>query len=663
MQLEYEETKINTKYGNFNLRVYADSLGKETFVLSTDKLDCSKPILTRVHSECLTGDLLSSLQCDCGPQLHASLRLLQKEGGILIYLRQEGRGIGLFNKIKTYNLQREGYDTFDANVVIGRNPDERTYEMVKTVLNDFGINSIRLITNNPSKIAEIAKLGIQIVERVALIIPPNEYNNRYYFTKESKFHHLLNTHDDAKNYYYFGVSVDNAEQIRQLTEYVKNRIKDPFLKIHIAISLDHEKLSNREKISHLNMILQTCNSYSKLIPVLHFSFLNSQDTVTDLLAIKEHLPLVKLLQLNDLSTINFDTIKFASNLFSLIIPFSDNNFEEIHNKSLREIIKQNRSFVLLDQSNGKGIKESKNSFMKKIDTLLSYGLNDIALAGGFGPDSLNTYFEIRRYYRINFSIDAETKLKTDNYIDIEKVKIYLFQLLGADDPNQKGILQTKAFLRNHNQEGWEKTEILNEEFLIHPHVFNARVFPSTSWFSSKVCQRIKNHENFCEIGCGAGITSILVSLKNPKTKVVATDISRYASENTLLNAKRLGVMDKIEVMTGDVLDAVPKNYRFDFIFWALPFGYLDPGAEITLEENQFFDPGYKAIRKFFQTAKDYLKPKGKLLMGFSTDLGHFNLLEKLARENRLKLNIIDKEKMKETEFCNFELLEGLYLQL
>ena len=132
MELTFAETKIATKFGIFNIRVYKEIYGKETTVLWTENLDSTSPVLVRVHSECLTGDMLGSLQCDCGEQLSKSLQIIQKEGGVLIYLRQEGRGIGLFEKIKTYQLQGKGYDTFEANVILGHQPDARTYELAKT---------------------------------------------------------------------------------------------------------------------------------------------------------------------------------------------------------------------------------------------------------------------------------------------------------------------------------------------------------------------------------------------------------------------------------------------------------------------------------------------------------------------------------------------------
>lgn len=191
MPLTFTQTSLQTVYGLFTIRVYQEALGKETVVLYTKDLNRNQPVLVRVHSECLTGDTFGSLYCDCGEQLKESLELIQREGGVCIYLRQEGRGIGLFEKMKAYQLQREGYDTVEANVMLGHAPDERTYGMAEQALRDLAISSIRLLTNNPEKVAELKKYGIKIVERVPLVIPATAHNQAYLQTKKDKLHQLL----------------------------------------------------------------------------------------------------------------------------------------------------------------------------------------------------------------------------------------------------------------------------------------------------------------------------------------------------------------------------------------------------------------------------------------------------------------------------------------
>lgn len=185
------ETTLPTEWGTFSLHGFVVE-GSEHLALTFGKVRGDSPVLVRVHSECLTGDALFSQRCDCGTQLRTSLRRIAEEGrGALLYLRQEGRGIGLLNKLRAYSLQDKGLDTVDANQELGFPADARDYDACKPMLEQLGISRLRLMTNNPRKLAALGKLGFEIVERVPLVTGAGKHNERYLATKESRLGHWL----------------------------------------------------------------------------------------------------------------------------------------------------------------------------------------------------------------------------------------------------------------------------------------------------------------------------------------------------------------------------------------------------------------------------------------------------------------------------------------
>lgn len=187
------EARIPTRSGNFTLIAYAKHADERMphLAVVAETFDPTRPVPVRIHSECLTGDVFGSRRCDCGEQLDTALHLIAQKGGVLIYLRQEGRGIGLINKLKAYNLQDQGLNTAEANTHLGFDVDARQYECAVFILQDLGIRQVELITNNPEKVEALRRSPVEVAGRIPLVIPPHDDNRQYLLTKQELMGHLL----------------------------------------------------------------------------------------------------------------------------------------------------------------------------------------------------------------------------------------------------------------------------------------------------------------------------------------------------------------------------------------------------------------------------------------------------------------------------------------
>lgn len=192
-----DEVAMPTQWGAFSMIAYSekDVDLMPQIALISQNFDANQPAFVRIHSECMTGDVFGSKRCDCGEQLTTSMKMIAENGGVLIYLRQEGRGIGLINKLKAYSLQEQGYNTADANTHLGLDVDAREYDMAVEILKDLNIDKIHLITNNPDKISALDNSPIEVVERVPIIIDVHKDNEAYMKTKKDLMGHLLNKDD------------------------------------------------------------------------------------------------------------------------------------------------------------------------------------------------------------------------------------------------------------------------------------------------------------------------------------------------------------------------------------------------------------------------------------------------------------------------------------
>lgn len=189
--IKIASAQLPTSYGRFQIIIYQSVKDQSEHVVLTRGKRLKKPTLVRIHSQCLTGDVFSSFKCDCKEQLHKSLMKIGKQGGVLIYLNQEGRGIGLTNKIKAYKLQEQGLDTVEANKRLGFAEDLRSYKVAAQILKNLNISQIILLTNNPNKVSQLASYGIEVTRYIPIEIAPNQINKNYLKTKKNKLGHKL----------------------------------------------------------------------------------------------------------------------------------------------------------------------------------------------------------------------------------------------------------------------------------------------------------------------------------------------------------------------------------------------------------------------------------------------------------------------------------------
>ncbi len=223
------------------------------------------------------------------------------------------------------------------------------------------------------------------------------------------------------------------------------------------------------------------------------------------------------------------------------------------------------------------------------------------------------------------------------------------------NPKQQFVDGTRQMLALSNDS--KEVELLDISITTDPEVFNPDVFFSSQWFAEEITKLVKNEGILIEVGCGTGIVSIKAAKENPNLEVYSTDIIEKAKELTAFNAEKNNVGQRIHAYSGDVLDSIPKKLRADSIFWAMPFGYLVPEEEMKGKDTQVFDPGYRAIRKFFKDARNYLKDTGRLLIGFSVDIGHFDLLEEIIKENNFSIKLLNKTSGVEKDSVSMEIWE------
>lgn len=465
-----------------------------------------------------------------------------------------------------------------------------------------------------------------------------------------------------KNTYFYQCSgIESTSQVMEIGSFLRTRKKDPLLRFCIGIYLDSNMINNSESLTRVKEIFQVAQPYSHLVPILHYSFKFSKDPIGELTKLKKVAPYIRYIQLNDLNHNELEVLRFACKHWRVDFPLNDRNFNLIHNQEFVDTIVSQKVITLLDNSRGRGIRENRDRYLQKINILLNKGINRIALCGGFNADNLQTYFEVSNDYPISFSIDAESKLKTDGRTDICKVKKYFTRLIERENvaPKYKYLEGTANLLKKEEKiTKPHYTSIGKNKLVVFPRVFNPDIFFSSKWFARRIPEIVKGEQDFLEIGCGTGIVSIMTALSDLRQSIVASDISKDAVKNVEENVRLHHLQKRVAVFQGDVFDGLPLRRKFDTIFWALPFGYAEPGTLLSPYEAQVHDAGYTYIQKFFAEAAQFLKPSGRLLVGFSSDIGHLKLLRKIAQESGFALKRKEKCKGMEKDQVSMEIWEA-----
>ncbi len=429
----YVSTIINTPNGAFNFWVRDGERGQEPIALSTLNLDSNKDVLVRIHSECITGDVFNSLTCDCGPQKEQALKEIGKYGnGIFIYHRQEGRNMGIFKKIQAYNLMSQGLDTYEANILLSGSPDAREYSDAVQILDKILNNNkskIILLSNNPYKKIILERHGYQVVMR-PLIVGESTYNIDYTNTKKEKFLHYLTNYKP-----YVGVTLSindiyrNQNEIINLIKGYKIENNSRRIFLGIPVSSQNGDFKNTELIKKINKFASNFNNSHNICIVLHMDYSERRQFYRDLLHFLSLLDFRYSIQLRPspnqiLSKIDFEIID-SLNSENVVFQINKENYSLFECQKFIEYFRSSNSFLLLDDSFGKGIQEKLLPVKEKIMGVIRKGVSHLAVAGGYDPSKLNDISTLEDYFKIPISLDAESKLHDNGKLDMGELHKYL----------------------------------------------------------------------------------------------------------------------------------------------------------------------------------------------------------------------------------------------
>jgi len=428
--------EMPTRLGLFRVFVWAGPRGQERVALVTPTLDPSRDVMVRVHSECLTGDVFHSLTCDCGPQKELALKKLHEHGnGIFVYHRQEGRNLGLFKKIQSYNLMQNGMDTHEAILSIAGHPDPRDYAEVLTVLDDLlggQKGTIKLLTNNPYKALFLERHGYHVVVE-QLRAGASVHNASYTRAKTEKFLHNTVGYVPYTSVTLARTDIENSKAIEDIIRAAHPSSVGRKLFFGVSLYPTAEELKNTKLLENLaaqlatlhNSIVATENAHL----VLHVYYPLTRLTQRNLKRFLGELPFDFSLQFrlpDDVSDIRVD-VDLIDSLHGqhVIFQLTAKHFFLLEQRSFVDYFSSPNKFIMLDQSFGHGIKEHLDITKEKILKLISRGLSRVSVAGGYGPDNVSHVHELEDYFKIPISVDAESKLRTDGHLDAAKVAKYL----------------------------------------------------------------------------------------------------------------------------------------------------------------------------------------------------------------------------------------------
>ena len=425
--------ELPTAVGNFRLHVWDGDRGRELVALSTPTLDAAREIMVRVHSECLTGDIFRSLACDCGPQKDLALQKIQEHGnGIFIYHRQEGRNTGLYKKVQSYNLMQQGMDTHDALLSLVGHPDPREYSDILTALSQLLDNKkshIRLLSNNPYKALFLERYGYQVALE-PLRTATSLHSAAYTDAKTQKFLH--NTVGYAP---YTSITLSRGD-IQQRLPSIATILSSvhPWIearKLFIGLGMYPEKgdLSDAKLQSELETLHARVSKVQNAHLVLHMDYPLSRSAQRELKRFLGKLAFPYSLQFRlpisapegriDVELI--DSFHGEHVIFQL----KEEHFTLLEQKGFIDYFSSPNKFLLLDESWAKGTREDVAIKKTRILKLISRGLSRIAVAGGYGADNAPEIHELEDFFKLPISVDAESQLRTDGYVDEVKAAAYL----------------------------------------------------------------------------------------------------------------------------------------------------------------------------------------------------------------------------------------------